>query len=44
MLRGEIKEYRDEIIKVMDFYKLKNFRYIIIKGLNDGKLIYDLDN
>ena len=44
MLRGEIKEYRDEIIKVMDFYKLKNFRYIIKKVLNDGKLIYDLDN
>lgn len=44
MLRGEIKAYRDEIIKVMDFYKLKKFRYIIKKVLDDGKLIYDLDN
>ena len=44
MLRGEIKAYRDEIIKVMDFYRLKKFRYIIKKVLDDGKLIYDLDN
>lgn len=44
MLRGEIKAYRDKIIEIMNFYRLKKFRYVIENVLVNGKLIYNLDS